>query len=244
MVEELILDMGILDIVHPNMSLLNETDQAAFAMTRRSGLGASDSSVILGVNKWTTIAELIEEKQSIGITAKELEVGQKESVRMGRDLEPIVLKKFEQWSGMQVEKPSPMYRIKEQPQLTINFDGVLDLGGQLVPVEAKCVSMFGDKYWDKTKSLSNLASGTKYSYYAPTVEEMIETVSKMYGIPSYYFTQVQQQMMGLNAEFGYLAVIFLKGWDFKVFKIYRDERIQEALVQHSQQVWLKVKGET
>ena len=44
---------------HLNMSELSQNDPAAFAMARRSGLGASGSSIYLGVNKWKTVKDLI-----------------------------------------------------------------------------------------------------------------------------------------------------------------------------------------
>ena len=199
MIADLIQSKGILEIVHPNMSLLNITDQAAFAMVRRSGLGASDSSVILGVNQWTTLQDLIEEKKSIGLTDHEIEVGNKENVRKGRDLEPIILENFEKNLALTVVKPDPMYRIKEHPQLTINFDGVTVLGEQLIPVEAKFVSAFASKYWDRTKQIHNWYEGNPLICGGATIQEHILEEAKLYGIPGYYYTQVQQQMLGLNA---------------------------------------------
>jgi hypothetical protein len=59
----------------------------------------------------------------------------------------------------------------------------------------------------------------------------------MYGIPPYYFTQIQQQLLALNAPFGYLAAIFDKGWEFKVFKIFADVPTQQALIDQSALVW-------
>ena len=107
-----------LEIIVPNAAQLAEEDKEAFALIRRQGLGASDSSIILGVNNWTTIEQLIEQKNTPTITQEEIEVGNKPNVRMGNDLEEIILKKFQKWSGFITEKPSPMYRLKDYPMLT------------------------------------------------------------------------------------------------------------------------------
>ena len=227
--------------MHPSMSELSKTDQAMFAMVRRSGLGASDASVYMGVNQWTTVEDLIAEKRSIGLTDKELEVGNKEVVRKGRDLEPIILGAFAKNMNVQVDKPAPMYRVIEHPQLTINFDGVIVMDNQPIPVEAKFVSAWADKYWKRERMIKNLFEGLCYQSGGASIIEHIEEQAKLYGIPAYYYTQVQQQMFGLHAPFGYFATVFDKGWVYGAFKIFQDAYVQAAIITESARVWEKVK---
>ena len=238
-----ILEKGVLDIDIEDMARISTEDPTAFAMARRSGLGASDSSIYLGVNLYKDVDQLITEKRSIGLTPEEIEVGNKESVRKGRDLEPIILDKFAKKFTIEVSKPSPMFRLIEHPQLTINYDGIIQMGTELPPVEAKFVSTYGDKYWDKTKSIDSLAVVRNYTIYARDIIEHIKETSKLYGIPPYYFTQIQQQMLGTNAQWGYFAVLFDKGWDFKAFSVSRDPMVQNALINESDKVWKRIKGE-
>lgn len=240
-IEHVIEQQGILDIVHPDMAQLSSSDNAAFAMVRRSGLGASDASIYLGVNMWVTVDELIEEKLSIGYTAHEKEVSEKENVRKGKDLEPIILKKFSEAMGIEVAKPSPMYRVIEHPQLTINFDGVITMGTQPIPVEAKFVSTYANKYWDKSKCISTLYEGTPMITGGGSLQEHIEAEGALYGIPAYYYTQIQQQLLGLDAPFGYFSVIFDKGWEHGMYKIYKDKYVQDAIIAESAKVWNRVK---
>ena len=242
MIETVIEQQGILDIVHPNMAELSQTDQAMFAMTRRSGLGASDAAVYMGVNKWTTVEDLIQEKLSVGLTPHEIEVGEKEVVRKGRDLEPLILEYFTKNMGIEVQKPSPMYRIKEHPQLTINFDGVALMGDSPIPVEAKFVSPFANKYWQRHKAITNLADGKQYIVGGANVVDHITEAADLYGIPAYYYTQVQQQMLGLNATFAYFAIIFDKGWEPAAYKIFQDKFVQDAIIKDSAKVWEKVQN--
>lgn len=238
--ESILANSSILEIVHPNMAELSRTDKAMFAMTRRSGLGASDASVILGVNKWTSIEALIEEKTSIGLTESELAVGEKEVVRKGADLEPIILGKFQDAMGVEVVKLNPMFRIKEHPQLTINFDGVINLNNTLIPVEAKFCSMFANKWWNRQKTIARLQDGVEYRVAGGDIVSHIEQAAELYGIPPYYYTQVQQQMLGLDAPFGYFAVVFDKGWEFGAYCIYKDEWVQRELIAQSAEVWKQI----
>ena len=122
-------------------------------MLRRNSIGASDSSIILGVNTFTDTAKLIEQKCTEGITEEELAIGEKENVRKGADLEPLILQKFEEWSGMETYKPDAMYQLKLFPQLTVNFDGVICLDNTYIPAEAKFVSTYANKYWDRSKAI-------------------------------------------------------------------------------------------
>ena len=115
-------------------------DKDAFVKIRRMGFGGSDSSIVLGVNPFTEQSELINQKLSVVVTDAERAVGEKESVRKGADLEPLILQKFEQWSGFETYKPDAMYQLTKHPQLTVNFDGIIELQKLYIPVEAKYVS--------------------------------------------------------------------------------------------------------
>ena len=94
-----------------NAAELAAHDKDAFTLLRRQGLGASDSSIILGVNNWTKVDELIAQKRSSEITDEERAVGEKPQVRMGADVEPIILEKFIEWSDLAATKPEDMYKL-------------------------------------------------------------------------------------------------------------------------------------
>lgn len=219
--------------VATNAAYLAEHDQEAFALLRRQGFGASDSSILLGVNKWTTIEQLIEQKNSPTITPEEIEVGNKPNVRMGRDCEEIILKKFAAWAGDKpTQKPDEMFRLEICPALTVNYDGMVEIEPDvLIPVECKTVSMFADKYWDKTKAIKNIHGGSNIRYGSATsVQDHIQHEADAYGIPAYYYTQIQQQLMGVDANYAYLAALFVKTWELCVYKIYEDEYVQSAII--------------
>lgn len=231
----------LIEVVN-DAAYLAEEEPEAFALIRRQGLGASDSSIILGVNNWTTVEQLIEQKNTRTITPEEIEVGNKPNVRMGRDCEEIILKKFAKWSGFATAKPPAMYRLKDFPMLTVNYDGLtVDTtapnGIINVPVECKTVSMFADKYWDKSKAIDKPSDGKNIQYgSARSVQDHVLQQAAEYGIPPYYYTQVQQQLMGTEAKYAYMAVLFVKTWEFKVYKIYEDQFTQEAIISKAAEV--------
>ena len=241
MIEDRIKFFNTLEEVVPNMSELSRTNQRLFAIARRQGLGASDASIYLGVNLFTTVDELIKEKKSTEVTEKEIAIGNLPNVRKGSDLEPLILCKFAEQMGIKVFKPSPMYKIIEHPQLTINFDGVCNMGETMVPVEAKWVSSYAQKYWDLSKAIKTLTEGVEYTAGGSSIMEHIASQATLYGIPPYYYTQIQQQLLGLNAPFGYFAVIFDKLWEFKAFKVFKDEFTQRQLISESAKVWEIIK---
>lgn len=240
LISKIIGEQGILEIVHENVSDVLANNKDLFTMLRRCGLGASDASVYMGVNQWNTVEDLIKQKLLAYVTEEEKAIGEKEAVRKGVDLEPLILEKFNKLMNVEVSKPTAMYKIKEHPQLTINFDGVMEMSGQLIPVEAKFVSTYANRYWDRSKCIKTLFEGTPIITGGASMVEHIEDSARLYGIPVYYYTQIQQQMLGLNAPFGYFTVIFDKGWEHGVFKIFRDLYVQNGIINESAKVWQQI----
>ena len=111
------------------------------------------------------------------------------------------------------------------------------MGDQYIPVEAKYVSVYANKYWDRSKAIDEVYNGSPRVCGGAGVVDHIEQEGMLYGIPAYYYTQVQQQLLALNAPFGYLAALFDKGWELKVFKIYADTFVQQNLISTSRELW-------
>lgn len=241
--EELINKQARLAIVHPNMSELFNEDPNAYTLARRVGLGASDASVYLGVNLYTSVDKLIAEKRSTVITEDEKAIADIEAVRKGRDLEPIIIGKFENQFHLAVDKPEAMYCISDYPQLLINYDGLTIMGEQLIPVEAKFVTQYGTKYYNPSKGIKAWSDGTPLICGGRGTIEHITEEAALYGIPAYYYTQLQQQMLGVNAPFAYLVALFDKGWRLCVFKVFKDEYTQNAIITESAKLWHRIKGE-
>jgi predicted phage-related endonuclease len=223
--DERICNRGLLKVKVKN---INEVPEEEYAMLRKESFGGSDASILCGVNLYKTMDQLITEKNSKFITEEEKEVGNKPIVRKGRDLEPIILDKASKELGIEITKPTSMYEFLEAPILTLNYDGVCEKGDILIPVEAKLVSKWGEKYYNKEKTLEENAD-IDMKIEGDTLEAHIKRKALRIGIPAYYYTQVQQELMGLSAPYGYLAVLFDESWDFKLYLVKADEYVQNKI---------------
>ena len=236
-----------LTVLIEDVAALSDED---YALARRQGLGASDSSVLLGCNPYKKIEQLIIEKRSKHITDEERAIKTKEAVRKGFDLEPLILSKYAKLMETdEPTKPKAMYQINDAPYLTINFDGVgkvlNDYGDveYLIPVECKFVTIYGDKYYNRKHAFKReFGESTlcrKCRPYTDTFDR-IKAKAEQIGIPPYYYTQVQQQIHGLNAPFGYLCALHDKGWETVVYMVPRDEECISAIKIYGAKAWQQI----
>lgn len=231
-----------LEIVIPNASHLAATDNVAFNAARKNGLGASDASAFLGLmSKWKTRQDLIQEKLRTTPSQEDLEISEKEAVRKGVDLEPLVLQKFVDKTGLTVIKPEPMYRIEAHPYLTVNFDGITEINEQLIPVECKFVSMYGNKYWNMSAACTAFMEDSERPWLLDKTD-IYESMHITYGPPAYYIAQIQQQMLALNAPYGFFSVIFDKGWEHQIFKVYSNEVAKRELILQGYSCWNEIQS--
>jgi len=235
------IEAPLLDILIDNVS---ELDEDEYALARRKGLGASDSSVLLGVNPYKKKSDLIVEKRSKVITDEERAIKKKDAVRKGFDLEPLIIQKYVKLTGnLEPIKPTAMYQINTTPCLTINFDGVGCVDNCLIPVEAKFVTTYGDKYYNRNnafqREFGECALQRQCRAYTDSTDRIIAKAEAC-GIPPYYYTQVQQQMYGLGAPFGYLCALHDKGWETVVYFIPRDEECIRNIIISGTKAWMKI----
>ena len=215
---EKIVAKGILDVAVEDVQAMSHED---YALVRKNYFGASDSSILCGVNLYKTMEELIKEKNTKYITEEEKSVGEKPIVKKGYDLEVIILDKAEKELGITIHKPDDMFKFKDVDGLSVNYDGVTD---ELIPVEAKLVSKYGEKYYNKTVTIAE-AKALDMRIEGTDLASHIKRKATKLGIPAYYYTQVQQEIAGLDAPYGYLAAMFDDSWTFKVFYVPRDEYV-------------------
>lgn len=234
-----------LEIAVENIDTVSKEE---FTQLRRQGFGGSDSSILVGVNPFSTVSDLIQSKIRTELSEEEKAIGKLTAVRKGNDLEPLIIKKATEILKTTVFKPPHMYRLKEYPYLTMNFDGVTDLDGkQYIPVEIKVCTFKGEKHYNKFKAIydESLPDDVQAQLEQPDISEAnmsIEERAAHYGIPPYYFTQVQQEMMALDAPFGFLAVLFESDWFVRIFKVFKDPKTQNALIIQGYKIWQKVEA--
>lgn len=223
-------------VIKRNVDKLTEEE---FADVRHDWFGASDSSKLLDLNPFPrgTLKELIDDKVE---RFTDPTIGLKGSVRKGKDLEPFVIKKAEELLGIKIEKPTVMYGMPFYG-LSVNYDGVHQLAPNVfIPIEIKIVTKWGKKYYDFSKS-TNLESPDFNNKmfklerdivpYPNVLPENFEPKSEIFetqlaeyhahisGIPIYYYTQLQQQMLFMQSPFGILIVLDDDEWVMKLFKV-------------------------
>lgn len=232
---DLIVDVSDIDLVP------NET----FALLRKNGFGCSDSSKLLSVNKFGTKAELIAEKSRNYLTEEDRAIGEKASVKAGNDLEPFIISKSQEILQRRVIKPTDQYRHTEFPFLTANFDGVIEnisLDGvvyKYIPNEIKLATPFGTKQYDLTKCFHKQSTGFTNipPNYGDTKTNDYYQVASQYGIPVYYYTQMQMEMYHLKAPFGLLTVLVEKNWEVCTWFIWADPRVQSQVIVEGSKAW-------
>lgn len=233
--------------------ILNLTEEE-YRLARANTLGASDSSKLLGVNPFPngTIDNLIYEKIN---NVFDETIGQKASVRMGKDLEPFILNKIEEILNIKILKPTSMY-LDKRTGLSVNFDGVVEYIKKLVPAEIKLVTQFGRKYYNWKKAtvvtnettLENIPVIEAPEIYPENlhkdeddVKTLVEYHSTLVGIPAYYYTQLQQQIYFLGEKYGFLFALDVANWNIVVFKVARNERVISALKEKSIETYTRIK---
>lgn len=237
------LDLSELDL-EIDIANIDQYPNEEYALLRKNGLGTSDSSIVLGVNPYTTKSELIAQKCRNYLTEEELAVGDKSAVRKGRELEPLIIHKHSQIMDKRIIKPIDMYRHKDYPYIKFNFDGVIDKiynedgTYQYIPDEIKVVTMFGMKHYQPKKA--TFSEYTGWRMIPPHYEKenlTIEKKAELYGIPPYYYTQLQQQIFGLNAPYGFLTVLFERDWQIHSWFVWRDDKMINQLIIEDSKTW-------
>lgn len=238
---------------------IDEMSQDEFAEIRHNSFGASDSSRILGVNPFPggNIEALFDEKLN-RITNDE--IGKKPTVRMGRDLEPLIMSKVELFTGKTLLKPTDMFLNSVTGQ-SVNFDGISydETINKYIPREIKTISVWGRKHYDFSKAinLEEEPEGRIMSYFIPEVPANLDGVkfkgenkmanlvqynADLAGIPAYYYTQLQQQIDILDAPYGTITVMDVSSWTVYEYTIERAQPIIEYLRSESMFLYLKLRA--
>lgn len=253
------LDLTGLPII-VDVENIDSVSNEEFAKHRRNGFGGSDSSILLGVNPFTQLHELIKQKATPELTEEEKAVGKLAAVRKGNDLEPLIIEKASKILGMKIVKPPHMYMFQDFPYLKMNFDGVGETAevknielpkvpdlGKYIPVEIKVVTAKGERHYNPFKGVyTEVISGKLNPTWRPIQPDVSETnmsipaKAEHYGIPQYYYTQLQQEMMALNAPYGMLAAMFDTDWSVSIFFVWRDKQVQNQLIINGYNAWQKV----
>lgn len=109
--------------------------------TRKVYIGGSDAGAICGVNPWSSPASVWLQKQK-GAEP----IPDNERMRIGRDLEDYVAKRFSEATGLKVRRNNQMMVSKEYPFMIANIDR--EVVGQKAVLECKTTGSYSKDQWE------------------------------------------------------------------------------------------------
>ena len=108
---------------------------------RKSGIGGSDASAILGFNPWKSTFELYIDK-----TSDHVEEIDNEAIHWGNVLEDVVAEEFTRRTGKKVRRRNQMFRHKDHKFMIANIDR--DVVGERALLECKTTNAFNSDAWE------------------------------------------------------------------------------------------------
>ncbi len=132
-----------------NANILVETDGLSneeWLRWRKKGIGGSDVSCLLGINKWKSEIELWLDKTNQ--TNEPMQ--DNEAMEWGRIMEPIIRSHFEEVTGKTVLKIKAILQHPEHPFMLADVDGVtVDDEGNPAILEIKTASEYKRSEWEE-----------------------------------------------------------------------------------------------
>ena len=149
----------------PNTISTLEMTHDEWLKRRFESIGASESGSILGINPWKTAVDVYYEKVD-----KVTDFPDNLNMWLGRELEPVIKKRFEEESGFKVRNDHKIRVDKEHSFITTNLDGMVV--GEKVPVEYKALSRWDgeipDYYFSQVQH-QIMVSEADYAYFVVLV---------------------------------------------------------------------------
>lgn len=173
-------------------------DAKEWHASRKVTVTGTDLSIIIGLNPWKKANTLAYEKIN-GSAPLEMN----DAIIRGRILEPSVLLAIKHYLDIPARQATPTGTVQviKRGNLAVSLDGIVEINGEIIPVECKtttCNSL--SKYW-KTKP------------------------------PVYYMIQLYAQMMAVGASHGYIAGVAIDHDEilFTCYKMKHDKKLSVAL---------------
>lgn len=124
--------------------LTSKENQEAWLRIRKNYLTGSDAGAVCGMNPYRSAMQVYLDK-----TNPEIEVTDNESMRLGRDLEDYVARRFMEATGKKVRKSNAMYVNDQHPFMMANIDRLVM--GERAGLECKTASPYQADRWKDGK---------------------------------------------------------------------------------------------
>ena len=126
-----------------NLKVLKSTNNLSreeWLELRKSSIGGSDAASILGFNPWKSAIDVWMEK-----TGRSKPIEDNERMRIGRDLEEYVAKRFEEETGRKVRRKNAVLVHPEHEWMTANVDRLIV--GEDTGLECKVTNSYAASDW-------------------------------------------------------------------------------------------------
>jgi len=170
---------------------------------RKTGIGGSDCAAVLGYSKWSTPLDIYLSK----IDPESLPVEQTDAMRDGHDIEPIVIKRYEETTNCEIDQPNKIFRSEKYPWLIANVDGLVK--GKDIILEAKSTKFFNNDEWGDENTDN---------------------------IPDQYLFQLAHYCLVLNKPQADLAA-WSFGQPLRIYKYTRDKGLEEQIIDLTHDFW-------
>ncbi|WP_121640634.1 YqaJ viral recombinase family protein [Virgibacillus sp. Bac330] len=118
-----------------------EMSRQEWLWNRKSGLGGSDASAVLGFNPWKSMFELYIDK-----TSNTIEEIDNEAIHWGNVLEDVVAEEFTRRTGKKVRRRNQTFKHPEYKFMIANIDR--DVVGERALLECKTTNAFNSDAWE------------------------------------------------------------------------------------------------
>ncbi len=120
-----------------------DMDRNEWLELRRTGIGGSEASAILGLNPWKTAMDVWLDKTG---EFTEDEEPDNEKKYWGTVLEDVVTREFMKRTGLKVRRKNAMLRHKDYPWMLANVDRLVV--GEKAGLETKTTSVYSSEDWE------------------------------------------------------------------------------------------------
>ncbi len=170
---------------------------------RKEGIGGSDAAAILGISKWNTPLDVFLNKTNAEVEEQALTPAQE----WGNRLEPVIIQKFQDATGLQCKTSTETFKHKEYPFMLANIDAFIPEENAVL--EIKTANAWSAKDWA-------LEGGDN--------------------LPDYYLTQCAHYAEVMGVEKVYVGVL-IGGSDFRVYNYNRTPRLQAVIIEKENAFW-------
>jgi putative phage-type endonuclease len=192
------------EVMDPCFVAWPHTDE--WRLARRRGFGASESAAACGFSRWRTALEVYYQK--IGELPDQED---NDAMWFGRELEPIVIKKFCLETGLEVAQyPCPMLRHPEYPFMLATIDARLTTG-----------------------ELLECKTTTEQAYRKNYGEEESDAT------PDDIVFQAQQQMAVTGADVCHVATL-VAGRKLRRHRIERNDQLISGIIEKQAELWDRI----